>query len=275
MSLVKLEPFENVAAGARAVLKTSRILGNTVERIVLKLGGTFAKADINLLRVKLNQKTIWEVTGSQLDAYNQYLGYAAHTNHLSLWFAEPRARTIAGQLLGAIDTSLGIRDFTIEVDIASAGVSNPTLQAWADISPPKLLGPAENPLLRGLLLTTLTPNTAADHTLHVNVGNAAGALLKRLFINHSNLSAFRIKRDGIDIFEDVDLALAEYTDEELGHVWQGGLYVANFVRDDNQSKALTTRRPDGTEVHHQFIFGMSAGDTLTVHADVYAPLVLL
>lgn len=274
MSLIRLEPFENVSPGARAVLKTYAVLGNTVEAIHLKLGGTFQKADIAQLRVKLNQKTIWEVTGSELDAYNQYLGQPAHARHLSLWFTEPRARTIAGGLLGAIDTSLGIQHFTIEVDIDAAAVS-PTLDAWAEISPPRMLPDAENALIRGLLLSTLTPNTAARHTLHLNTGNAAGALLRRIFINHTNLTEFRIKRDGVDIFQEVDQSLGEFIDENLGHVWQPGLYVANFTRDDNQSKALTTRRPNGSAVNHEFQFTVSAADTMRVHTDILAPLVLL
>jgi Viral coat protein P2 N-terminal domain len=273
VSIVKMEPFENVGPNARAVLKSSRVLGNTVEAIHLKLGGSLTKALITLIRVKLNQKTIWEVTGAQLDAMNLYLGMPASTTHLSLYFVEPRARTIQGQLLGAIDTSLGIRDFTIECDLG-AGATH-SLQAWAEIAPPKLLGDRENALIRGLLLSTLTPNSAADHTLHVNVGNAAGALIKRLNTFHANLTRFRVKRDGVDIFEDVDDPLNDFYQDNTGHDPQAGLYVADFIHDDNQSKAITTRRPDGTEVNHQFIFTTSAGDTLRVIADVYAPLALL
>lgn len=273
MSIVRLEPFENVAANARAVLKSSRVLGNTVEAVHLKLGGTLTKALITLIRVKLNQKTIWEITGSELDSYNAYLGMPQDASHLSLYFGEPRARTVQGQLLGAIDTSLGVRDFTLEVDLG-AGAGH-TLQAWAEISPPKLLGPAENALIRGLLLSTLTPNSAADHTLHINTGNAAGALIKRLAVFHANLTKFRVKRDGVDIFEDVDIALNSFIQNNTGHDPQAGLYVADFIHDDNQSRAITTRRPDGTEVNHQFIFSTSAADTMRVLADVYAPLALL
>lgn len=275
MSLVKLEPFENVGAAKRATIKTTRVLGNTVEAFHIKLGGTFTKAQIDLLRVKLNQKTIVEVTGTQLDKMNQYAGQPASATHLSVYFTEPRARTVQGQLLGAIDTSLGIRDVTIEVDV-NAAATNPTLQAWSEISPPKMLGNTnENALIRALLLSTLTPNSAAKHTLSVNTGSAAGALLKRLNIFHTNLTQFGVKRDGIDVFEEVDTALNSFVEDNNGHDPQSGLYVADFINDDNQSRALTTRRPDGTEVTHQFQFTVSGADTLYVLSDIYAPLVLI
>lgn len=275
MSRVKLEPFDNVGVSKRATLKTSRVLGNTVEAIHLKLGGTFTKAQMDLIRVKLNQKTIVEVTGAQLDKMNLYSGWPASATHITIPFCEHRSRTIQGGLLGAVDTSLGIRDFTVEVDISAAPTA-PTLQAWADISPPKLLqNPQENGLIRALLLSTLTPNSAAKHTLSVNAGSAAGALLKRLYIFHANLTQFAVKRDGIDVYEEVDTALNSYCQDNMGHDPQSGLYVADFIEDDNQSRTLTTRRPDGSEVTHQFQFTVSAADTLQVISDVYAPLVLI
>lgn len=279
MALLKLEPFPNVPTTGTAVLDTQRVLGNTVEQIILKLGGTtFTKSLITKLRVRLNQKVIWEVSGSDLDKMQLYNAHPASANYLSIMFTEPRGRTVLSQLAGAIDTSFGISSFVIEVDIA--GATAPTLEAWAIVSAPQARLGAEfaaiAPLIRAMLPTQIVISSAVtDLAYAVNAGSGAGALLKRLYLHHANLTNFRVKRDGVEIFESVAPALNSFYQDEYGHDPQSGLYVADFIHDDNLSNALPTLRPNGGVATHQFLFTTSASDTIRGISDVLAPLQLL
>lgn len=274
----RLEPFANVGANQRAILQSSLVLGNTLEQIVLTLGGTtFTKSHLGVMRAKVNQKTIWELsTGNDLNAIQLYNGHPAAAAYLSLMFSEPRARDRVGQMMGALDLSAGASTFTLEVDIGAA--TSPTLTAHAILSPPQSkeggAGNAVSPLMRALLLTTIPISAAVtDAAYEVNIPR--GSLLKRLYIMHANLTGFRVKRDGVDIWESVTPALANFVEDEYGHDPQSGMYVYDPILDDNMSAAIPTVRPDGRLATHQFLFTTSGSDTLRVYADVYTPLSLI
>ena len=114
MAKILLEPFQNVVATGQAQLTTQRIWPNTLEYIMLVLGGTtFTKAMITNLQVRLGQKTIWYTTGTDVQTLNSYEGRTASANYLSLNFANAFARTPKQQYLGAIDFGqVGVRDLT-------------------------------------------------------------------------------------------------------------------------------------------------------------------
>lgn len=275
MALIKLEPFQNVGANQKAVLSSMRVLGNTVEQIIFKLGGTFTKSQINLLRLRLNQKTVWEITGADLDKQQSYDGHPANASFLTMMFSSPRARSILGQLAGAIDTSFGVASFVIEADIG--GATNPTLEAWAVVSPaqtkqgPEFAGVSR--LIRAMLPTTVVISAAVnDLAYEINSGSVAGALMQRIYLHHANLSKFRVRRDGVDIYEEVTPALASYLADEYAHDPQSGLFVADFINDDNLSNALPSLRPDGRKANNAFLFTTSAGDTIRAYTSVLAPL---
>lgn len=277
MALRELEPFENVVATGRAVLNSKLVLGNTIERIFLLLGGTvFTKALITQIRVRLNAKTVWEVSGTQLDSINQYTGLAASATFLTIDFTEITARTAAGQKFGGVDTTAGVETFTIEVDIA--GATAPTLSAFAELTAPKPANAADKLLFRAFLLSTLPVTSAAEHTLDVNVGSNAGALIKRLFIFESAaalLTQFEVKKDAVEIFEAVTPALNDFIAGEHARVPQTQLFVYDRIVDGSQSKSLTTLRANGQRAAFQFKFTSGAAGTFTVQADIYTALALI
>lgn len=276
--LRRLEPFNNVGANQRAILQSSLVKGNTLEQIVLTLGGgAFTKSHLGVMRAKVNQKTIWELnSGNDLNSIQLYNGHPAAAAYLSLMFSEPRARDRVGQMMGALDLSAGVDTFTLEVDIGAA--TTPTLTAHAILSPPQAKGDgaaaAVSPLMRAMLLTTI-PISAAVTDAAYDVNVPRGSLLKRLYIFHTNLTGFRVKRDGVDIWESVPPALASFIEDEYGHDPQAGLYVYDPILDDNMSAAIPTMRPDGRLATHQFLFTTSNADTLRIYADVYTPLQLI
>lgn len=275
----QLEPFQNVGANQRAVLSSQLVLGNVIERVYLQLGGgSFTKAMITAVRVRLNGKVIFgDISGTNLDLCQRYLLLNNTANFLTIDFTEPVARSIQGQLMGAINTNAaGVTDFTIEVDIGAA--TTPTLAAWVQLRAPSSMAPERGfdpslaPILRALIPTTIPVTAAGEIQASVNYGSGGSSLIKRLFIFSSILTSFRIKRDALDVFEVVAPALNTYIELDYGRVAQAGLYVWDPLMDGNQADAYPTRRADGQPSNYQFLFTASGAGQHLVLADVYSTL---
>lgn len=247
MAKILLEPFQNVVATGQAQLTTQRIWPNTLEYIGLVLGGTtFTKAMITNLQVRLGQKTIWYwSSGSDIQAMNAYENRVATATYLSLNFANWFARTPKQQYLGSIDFgSVGVRDLTILVTIT--GATAPTLVAYAEVAPPKTLDAASNLLFRAIIQTPLAPSGATTfQPFLINYGQAGGALLRRLlFCPTNNVTAVEVKRDGLDIFEQIAVAVFQANQTEQFHTQTATYTFVDFIEDNIESKALTSVRAD-------------------------------
>jgi hypothetical protein len=274
----KLEPFQNVVATGRAVLSSKLVLGNVIERVYLVLsGGAFTKAMITAVRVRLNGKVVFgDVSGTVLDLIQRYTLLNNTAGYLTIDFTEPTARSIQGQLMGAINTNAaGVTDFTIEVDIS--GATTPALDAWVQLRSPASMTPAQGfaaelaPVIRALIPTTL-PVTAANETqFDVNYGSGGTSLIKRLFVSSSILTSFRVKRNSLDIFETVAPSLNTYMELDYGRVAQSNMYVWDPLVDGNQSDAIPTRA-NGIPANFQFLFTSSGAGSHLVLADVYGTL---
>lgn len=279
MAKIQLEPFQNVSAAGTAICTTSRIWPNTLEYIAITLGGGVAptKAQLTRVLVRLGSKPIWDVTGSEIASICLYEGRTATATVLILPFANWFARSIPEQYLGAVDFGqVGVRDLTMEITIA--GGTTPTVSAIAEVAPPKVLDPASNVLFRALLRTPLSPAGAATFAPQlINYGQAGGALLRRLFFFSAVVTALEIKRDGLDILEQIPLALINAVESEsFPHAPQANIYTYDVIEDDIESKALTTIRKDSkgnvSLIPQQILTSLSGAATFDVVADVFANL---
>lgn len=279
MAKIQLEPFQNVSAAGTAICTTSRIWPNTLEYIAITLGGGVAptKAQLTRVLIRLGSKPIWDITGSEIASICLYEGRVATATVLILPFANWFARSIPEQYLGAIDFGqVGVRDLTMEITIA--GGTTPTVSAIAEVAPPKVLDPASNVLFRALLRTPLSPAGAATFAPQlINYGQAGGALLRRLFFFSAVVTALEIKRDGLDILEQIPLALINAIESEsFAHAPQANVYTYDVIEDDIESKALTTIRKDSkgnvSLIPQQILASLSGAATFDVVADVFANL---
>lgn len=279
MAKIQLEPFQNVSAAGTAICTTSRIWPNTLEYIAITLGGGVAptKAQLTRVLVRLGSKPIWDVTGGEIASICLYEGRTATATVLILPFANWFARSIPEQYLGAVDFGqVGVRDLTMEITIA--GGTTPTVSAIAEVAPPKVLDPASNVLFRALLRTPLSPAGAATFAPQlINYGQAGGALLRRLFFFSAVVTALEIKRDGLDILEQIPLALINAVESEsFPHAPQANIYTYDVIEDDIESKALTTIRKDSkgnvSLIPQQILTSLSGAATFDVVADVFANL---
>lgn len=278
----KLEPFNNVVATGRAVLSSKLVLGNVIERIVLVLsGGSFTKAMISALRVRLNGKVVFgDVSGTVLDLIQRYTLLNNTAGYLTIDFTEPLAKSIQGQLMGALNlNALGVTDFTLEVDIS--GATTPALDAYVQMRAPSSMTADKGfderlaPIMRALIPTTIPVSASGEIQADVNYGAGGNSLIKRLYISSSILTSFRVKRDSLDINDATATALQTYLALDYGRVAQTNLYVWDPLVDGNQSDAVPTRRLDGSASNFQFLFTASGAGSHLVLADVYTTLAAL
>lgn len=279
MTRAVLEAFANNGAVGTMYLKTTRIFPNTLEAIIIQLGGTVAptKAQLSRIVVKLGSSTkpIWDITGAQLDSLNLYEGRPSTATVLVLPFSNIRARTVESQMIGALDMgAIGIRELTLEVTVA--GGTAPTLTAWAEISPPKLFGEgaAENQLFRALLTTPIVFTGAlARFPQTIATAAAGGALLRKIAFFSAIVTSFEMRRDGIAYFEETPLAVNNAYLDELGNDPQASIYMYDAIDDDNESKALAQVRSDQgglSLIPTQYLVTTSGGGTVQTIADVFA-----
>jgi len=281
MDVVKVNPFTNVAASSLATAQFIPDRNLSLYAIVLVLGGTFTiDAHITLLVVKSGGKELFRITGARLQDINGYDGMASDAAHLIIPFADPTARTARGEHIGSLDMTIYRDPLTIEVTIGAA--TAPTLDAFALISPPKLqLGfgytPDEAQLHRALIESIIQTSAAVTRkAFGIGLGSEAGALIKKIIFFHATLTSLAVKRNGLDIFDDVDEALNDFIQQDVfARVTNAALYAWDPVVNGNQSEARTTVNPDGSAANYQILVTDSAADTITVLADVYSKLPLL
>ncbi len=260
----KCMPFSNVVATGMATADLRSLLGNTVNRIVLKLGGTtFTKAMITGLRVKANGKSIFDDTGSRTDSRMMYRGITANAAYLTVDFSEIRARTIQGQLLGSIDTTIGINSLTMEVDIS--GATAPTLEAWADIGPPQM--GIERSLIGKVLSFTHNFGAAGKFPMNIPYGRQGGSLIKRLHLSGSTVTDAEVKKNGVTIFESPN-AVNNFVETEFLRTPQANYFHIDFVQDGNMSNVLNAADAQTME-YYATVSG--AGNVIVV-AELLDPL---
>lgn len=254
----KMLPFFNVAANSTATL--SLPLGDTYERLTLQLGGTtFNKAHISSIRIRMNSKVIHECSGSDLDAMNNYTGMASDNTMLTIDFSELFARDQVGQSVGAIGTLNGVASIMVEVDIA--GATAPTLQAWAQVSGPKVLG-----VLNKLLKYPVNIGGSGKWPVSLPYG-PNGTLMKRIYVKSANMTALEIKKNGVTIHDSVK-AINEFWQKENKNVPQAGWYVFDPIADKNLGDMINTADAQSFE----FNVTLSAAEAITVYAEFIDPL---
>lgn len=262
----KLPAFFNVVNSGLATMDLSDSLGLTFQRIILVLGGTtFTKANIKKIRCKLNTKTFYEVTGSILDTINKYKGIADDANHLTIDFTEMLAKREGGELLGGIGTASGVNSFSVEVDID--GATSPTLEAYAMMGAPMPLGPV-------LALVNHPKNLTSGGKFPVPIpyGEEKGHLVKRVhFIHTGNMTSLEVKKNGLDIFEDIPTSVNEFIQKEYGRVPQANHYCFDPIVQNSMKQAVVTANAK-TMTYNVTV---SAADNLQIYGEYLADITTL
>jgi len=232
MLLIKNLPFTNVAASGVATV--SLPVGMSYNKIILALGGTFTKSMITDIKVKLNGKVIVQNTGARLDLMNQYRGINAAAGFLTIDFTEPRAKIMAEQYLGNLNTAQGVSSLTMEVTIA--GATNPTLDSYAELGPPAPLGI----VAKQILFTSSNGGAGKFPVKLIDLANR-GAIIKRAHFAHGGqMTLLEVKKNGIVIHDNIPTAVNSFYQAEYQKTAQANLYSFDPCCDNNYANAVKT-----------------------------------
>lgn len=271
MRFIRLPALQNVAPSSRASLRFP--LGVTYEKIYLYLGGNINTSLISNIVLRLNNKEFirWN-TWADMQALLSYKGNAANTAVGVIDFTERKARDEVAVKLGTIAAcaEAGVQDFVLEFDLATyTNNAASTITAFADVE-----APSANSIIERIQLQQRTIGGAAQEQIFIPFG-LNGYQVKRLIIKHTALTAIKVRRDGVDFYEDPAVALANARQVDFGNTPQAGYHIVDFIPDFLQSNAFNTAQINvgGKPVpvaNLDIRVTTSGADTLTIYTEAYS-----
>lgn len=271
MRFIRLPALQNVAPNSRASLRLP--LGVTYEKIYFTLGTNILQSLITNVVLRINNKEFmrWN-TWADYQAYLNYKGNGSNAAFAVMDFTERKARDEVAVKLGTIAAcaEAGVQDMTIEFDLGTyTAVAASVITAFADVE-----APSANSIIQRVQVMQKTMAAAAQEQIFIPFG-LNGYQVKRMVIKHVNLSAVKVRRDGVDFYEDAPVALANAREVDFGLVPQAGYHVIDFMPDALQSNAFNTAQVNvgGKAVPVQNLdirVTTSAADTLTIYTEAYS-----
>lgn len=287
MDIIKVDPFDNVVDGGLMTAKYQPDLPSSLFGIVLTFGllhqtsVNLAASHFSAITVKAGGKELVPgITGARLNSLNLYDGVVNDSSFLSIFFGDPTANSLRGKHLANFDTTIYGSDITIQLQhTAGSGGFTGTVEAHALIMPPKLLmgvgySRDQAETHRALIETIMQPSAAITRkAFSMALGSEAGAAIRKLAFFHTNLTAVQIKKSGVDLYDDISVALADYlADDVFARAAQSGLYVYDRLITGDVSEAMSTVDQNGKAFNIQTRITTSASDTITAYADVMTKL---
>lgn len=272
MRCIKLPQFQNVGPNQRVSVPLS--LGVTYEKLYIKLGTNITPALITNIVMKINNKEFmrWD-RAADLIALNAYKGNQTNAGYITIDFTERLARDEVAMKLGTIAATqqAGVQSITLEFDLGNYVVAvGSTVEGWADIE-----APSANKIIQRVQTQQKVIGGAATEQIIIPYGQN-GFQVKRLIVRHANVTSIKVRRDGVDIYEDLPVALAHQRQVDFGRTPQAGYHILDFMPDALQSNALNTAfiqvTPDKAVAVENLDIRVttSAADVLTIFTESYA-----
>lgn len=272
MRVIKLPQFQNVGPNQRVSVPLS--LGVTYEKLYIKLGTNITPALITNIVMKINNKEFmrWD-RAADLIALNAYKGNQTNAGYITIDFTERLARDEVAMKLGTIAATqqAGVQSLTLEFDLGGyVQAAGSTIEGWADIE-----APSANKIIQRVQTQQKVIGGAATEQIIIPYGQN-GFQVKRLIVRHANVTSIKVRRDGVDIYEDLPVALAHQRQVDFGRTPQAGYHILDFMPDALQSNALNTAfiqvTPDKAVAVENLDIRVttSAADVLTIFTESYA-----
>lgn len=272
MRCIKLPQFQNVGPNQRVSVPLS--LGVTYEKLYIKLGTNITPALITNIVMKINNKEFmrWD-RAADLIALNAYKGNQTNAGYITIDFTERLARDEVAMKLGTIAATqqAGVQSITLEFDLGNyVQAAGSIIEGWADIE-----APSANKIIQRVQTQQKVIGGAATEQIIIPYGQN-GFQVKRLIVRHANVTSIKVRRDGVDIYEDLPVALAHQRQVDFGRTPQAGYHILDFMPDALQSNALNTAfiqvTPDKAVAVENLDIRVttSAADVLTIFTESYA-----
>ena len=270
--------IQNLGPTARASI--SFPLGVTYEKLYFYLGTTgLLKSLITNIVLKINNKEFqrWN-SAADLDVLNAYKGNSINASFLVFDFTERLARQEVGMKLGTVAAcqEAGVQAFTLEFDVANYTVTGGiSPYMYADVAEP-----SSNRVIQRVQVQQKALAGAVQDQIYVPNGQQ-GYQLKRAIIKHTNLTSVKAVRDGVTVYDDLPVALANFREQDFGRTPVAGYHVVDFMPDTLNSNALNTAmvqtgfdakgNPQLAPVQNMDVRAtVSAADTLTIYTESFS-----
>jgi hypothetical protein len=272
------KPLQQAVGVAPGQIATIRVPAEEFTMVGAKLalsGTNFDKTKIDRVRVKVGARVIWDLTYAQIQAINNYKNGADNLKYLLLDFTERTQAIFPVKEIGGLDlmTLVSIGEVFIELYI-NAGAVGPVINGMGYFEQRQ-----KNPIVQKYVPFSVTQTASGRMTLPINL---RGSLLKRLWCFYSgtawtastngNLSRMECKKNGVVFFDQMDLD-NRFDQAQFKKVPQAGLYVVDFLIDDNHDAHITTvRNSESGQIFDAFEFNAflldAGGASMTVVAEV-------
>lgn len=273
MRTIRLPQLQNVAPNQRVSLSIP--LGAVYQKLFFQLGGNILSTLVSNIVLRLNNKEFMRwATMADMQSLMTYKGnFTGSTAFFAIDFTELSAREEAALTLGTIAATqeAGVQQFTLEFDLGTyTNTGASIITGWADVE-----APSANRIIQRVQFQQKVIGAAAQEQIYVPFG-VNGNQLKRLIIKHTNLTNVRVRRDGVDVYEDLPVSFANQRFQDFRRVPVAGYHIVDFMPDALQSNALNTAMivgGDGKAVpvaNLDIRVTTSAADTLTIYTESYA-----
>jgi hypothetical protein len=247
-------PFSNVAANSIATVQI--MPGRTIEGIQINMVGTgltlssLAASSVGLIRLKANGKIFYEATGHQVDKMARFQGLtypaASATNiFLPIMFTEIFGRDLLDEMVGAFDTSSGIQNITMEMNIGTVTTIT-TCEIYLLESAPQ--NQAVSPVMLKVLRYPFAVAAGGGINIPLPFGEVSGSIIKRIHMEHAvanNITAVNIKENGVVVHESTKLVndavnqlFRAVNQQAATPFW----YSVDMIADENIKNAMDTRK---------------------------------
>lgn len=273
MRNVRLPQLQGVAPNSKASVQLP--LGVTYEKLYFFLGTNILTSLITNIVLRINNKEFirWATAADLISGLHLFKGGFNDTGTLILDFTELNAREEVAQKLGTIAATLeaGVQSVSLEFDLGNyTAVAASTITGYADVE-----APSANSIIQRVQYSQKIFAAAGQDQIYVPYGRN-GYQLKRLILKHAQLSSVRVRRDGVDVYEDLPVAMANKRLQDFKRTPQAGYHVIDFMPDVLQSNALNTAFIQGgngqaVEVSNLDIrLTVAAADTVTIYTESYS-----
>ena len=266
----------NIAPGQTAILTVPTENLTLIGLKFVLSGTTFDKTKIDSIKLKVGSRVLWDLTYAQIQAINAYKNSADNAKYLFLDFVERDQAVFPVKEVGGLDlyALLKTGQVTVELKVNATAVA------------PKIdvVGYYEqsqgNPIVLKYVPFTAAFNSSGKFTLPVQL---KGAILKRLYVfftgtawtgvANGNVSRMECKKNSMVFHDEYDLD-NRFIQSHFKKVPQAGLYVCDFIVDNNHDAQITSARVlnGGAYVYDSFEFNAyitdAAGSSLTIIAEV-------
>ncbi|AVR96898.1 major capsid protein P2 [Pseudoduganella armeniaca] len=266
----------NIAPGQTAILTVPTENLTLIGLQFVLTGTTFDKTKIDTIKVKVGSRVLWDLTYAQIQAINNYKNAADNTRYLFLDFAERDQAVFPIKEVGGLDLYALLKTgiVTVELKINGTAVA-PKIDVvgWYEQA-------QGNPIVLKYVPFTAAFNSSGKFTLPLQF---KGAILKRLYVFYSgtgwtgttngNVSRMECKKNSM-LCHDEFCQDNRFIQNHFKKVPQPGLYVVDFIVDNNHDAQVTTARQinGGAYVYDAFEINVfltdPTGASLTMIAEV-------